>query len=86
MWSLSCVGVDVLLKTKWMAKCLVAHCAFPLPATHVRAHPLNMSCKVAERSKDLATLSTSITLCEEEKEFLHLKISLKANYRVLQRI
>lgn len=66
MRSLSCMGVDMLLETKRMAECLVTHGTFPLSATHIRAHSLNMSCKVAERSKDLATLSTSITLCEEK--------------------
>lgn len=70
MGSLSCVGVDMLLETKWMAECLVAHGTFPLAATHIWAHSLNMSCKVAERSKDLATLSTGITLCEERNKFL----------------
>lgn len=65
MRSFSCVGVDMLLETKWMTECLVAHGTFPLSATHVWTHPLNMTCKVAERSKDLATLTTSVTLCVE---------------------
>ena len=69
MWSLSCMGVDMLLQTKRMAECLIAHGTFPFPATHIRAHPFNMSCEVAERSKDLATLSTSIPLCEEKDIF-----------------
>lgn len=74
MRPLSCMSVDVLLETKWMAECLVAHGTFPFPATHIRAHSLNMSCKVAERSKYLATLSTSITLCEENNISLSLHI------------
>ena len=76
MRPLSCMSVDVLLETKWMAECLVAHGTFPFPATHIRAHSLNMSCKVAERSKYLATLSTSITLCEENNISLHYTSSL----------
>lgn len=68
------MSVDVLLETKWMAECLVAHGTFPFPATHIRAHSLNMSCKVAERSKYLATLSTSITLCEENNISILLHI------------
>ena len=66
MWSLSCMSVDMLLETKGMAECFVTHGTFPFPATHIRAHSLNMSCKVAEGSKNLATLSTSISLCEEK--------------------
>ena len=49
-----------------MAKCLVAHGTLPFPTTHVGAHPFNMSCQVAEGSKDLAALSTSIPLCDEK--------------------
>jgi len=56
------MSVDMLLETKWMAECLVTHGTFPFPATHIRAHSLDMSCKVAEGSKDLAALSTSIPL------------------------
>jgi len=66
MRPLSCMSVDMLLETKWMAECLVTHGTFPFPATHIRAHSLDMSCKVAEGSKDLAALSTSIPLCEEK--------------------
>ena len=67
MWPLPCVGVNVLLETKWMAKCLVTHSTFPLPAAHVWTHTLDMSCQIAERGKYLATLTTSVTLCVVKK-------------------
>lgn len=66
MRPLSSMSVDMLLKTKWVPECFVAHGTFPFPATHIRAYSLNMSCEVAEGSKDLATLSTSISFCEEK--------------------
>lgn len=56
-----------------MAECLVTHGTLPFPATHIRAHPFNMSGQVAKGSKDLAALSTSIPLCEK-MAFISLNI------------
>lgn len=47
MWSFSCVSVDVLLQTKWVAERLVAHVTLPLAAAHVWTDPFDVPSQVA---------------------------------------
>ena len=72
MRSLPCVGINMLLETKWMPESFVTHGTFPFAATHVGAHPFNVACKVAKRGEDFPTFATGITLWKKKKNEIDL--------------